>query len=165
MQETLDTTVGTEKRPTFLTVLCILTFIGSGLGILGGLMGLIGSPILGYFAPQGTILVQIIGLLASALCLFGAFKMWNLYKQGFMFYVIGSVLSIAGSIIGALAIKSTVAASLNSIEGSDPEFDAVFNDAASNLVSSAAWTGVIVGIIINIIFILMYNANRKYLIK
>lgn len=30
----------TKKRPIFLTVLCILTFVASGFGVLGGLIGL-----------------------------------------------------------------------------------------------------------------------------
>jgi hypothetical protein len=36
----------TTKRPSFLTVLCILTFIGSGLGIVGNLLMLVGDSFL-----------------------------------------------------------------------------------------------------------------------
>ena len=39
-----------NSRPQFLTVLCILTFIGSGLGILGSLLSLVGVGMLGSFA-------------------------------------------------------------------------------------------------------------------
>ena len=83
MSETLDMNQGSNGRPTFLTVLCILTFIGSGLGVLGGLLGMVGTSALGMFAPQGTMLVQILGLAASGLCLYGALQMWGLKKQGF----------------------------------------------------------------------------------
>jgi hypothetical protein len=34
--ETIDSTIQISKRPTFLTVLCILTFIGSSYGIFSG---------------------------------------------------------------------------------------------------------------------------------
>jgi hypothetical protein len=40
--ETIDQNAsGAKKRPSFLTVLCILTFIGAGLGLLGGLWSLV----------------------------------------------------------------------------------------------------------------------------
>jgi len=38
------TTDGAKKRPTFLTVLCILTWIGCAIGLIGSVMG--------YFAAQ-----------------------------------------------------------------------------------------------------------------
>lgn len=165
MSETLDTNLETGKRPGFLTVLCILTFIGSGLGIIGGLLGLVGSSALGMFAPEGTVIVQVVGLLASVLCLFGALKMWGLYKQGFIIYVLGSLLAIAGSIISALSVRSIAEETLTTIEGIDPEFNDALSTAATNAATSVAWTGVIIGIIINILFIVLYNANRKHLIK
>lgn len=165
MSETLDTPVGAAKRPTFLTVLCILTFVGSGLGILGGFLGLIGTSALGMFAPQGTIIVQIIGLAAALLCLFGAIKMWGLFKQGFLIYVLGSLLSIVGSVVSALSINSMIASTLSSVEEIDPEFNATLNSAATSLASSAAWTAVVTTVVINVLFILLYNANRKHLIK
>ena len=41
MEETNVTT-----RPAFLTVLCILTWVGSGLGLIGGLFGLMSASVL-----------------------------------------------------------------------------------------------------------------------
>ncbi|MCO5259932.1 MAG: hypothetical protein M9916_07295 [Crocinitomicaceae bacterium] len=164
MEETLDSVNGGNQRPTFLTVLCILTFIGSGLGVLGGLMGLMGSAALSYFAPQGTMISQIIGLLAAGLCLFGAIKMWGLYKQGFTFYLLGIVLSIVGAVVGAVMFTSTVSSGIGSIEGLDDEFGQAAN-AVGSLASAAIWSGVIFSIVINIVFLLLYNANRKHLVK
>lgn len=40
-----------KQRPTLLTVLCILTFIGSGLNVLSNLMGMIMSPLKSFFDP------------------------------------------------------------------------------------------------------------------
>lgn len=34
-----------KQRPGLLTVLCILTFIGSGFGVINNLMGMVMSPI------------------------------------------------------------------------------------------------------------------------
>lgn len=168
MSETLDANASSGQRPTFLTVLCILTFIGSGLGVLGGLLGLIGSSALGMFAPQGTMIVTIIGLLAAALCLFGAVKMWGLYKQGFMIYVAGAALSIVGSIISALTIRSYMEESMgaiNDLGGEFSEFSSTASSMAADMAASAAWTGVVVAVIINVVFILLYNANKKHLVK
>lgn len=35
-----DMNTGASKRPTFLTVLCILSFIGGAWGIIGGVMNM-----------------------------------------------------------------------------------------------------------------------------
>lgn len=38
------TTTGAPKRPTFLTVLCILSFIAGGWGVIGGIINLMSAP-------------------------------------------------------------------------------------------------------------------------
>ncbi len=48
--ETLS--VHPQPRPILLTILCILTFIGSGLGVLGNLMGMFAAPFLEFFQPS-----------------------------------------------------------------------------------------------------------------
>ena len=165
MSETLDSNGGTAKRPGFLSVLCILTFIGSGLGILGSILGLVGSSALGMFAPQGTIIVQIISLLASVLCLFGAIKMWGLSKQGYTLYLLGAILSIAGAVVSAVTIRSYLSASMAELEGMNSELGGAFQDAAVTAASAAAWTGVIISVIINGLFIVLYSVNKKHLVK
>lgn len=168
MSETvLDATTGqVAKRPAFLTVLCILTFIGSGLGVLGGLLGLlINSTALSMFAPAGSMMVQVLGLLASALCLFGAIKMWGLYKQGFTFYLLGALLSIAGSIVAALTIGSVMQETVSNIEGMDSELSASFGNAMQAAATTAAWTSAAIAIIFNALFIILYGVNRKHLVK
>jgi hypothetical protein len=168
MSETLDASNGTAKRPSFLTVLCILTFIGSGLGLLGGLLGLIGTSFLPMFSTQGTLVVQIVGVVASALCLFGAIKMFGLYKQGFMLYVTGAVLAIVGSVISAMTFSSAVSGAMETIEGLEG-VDSQLNDAMANagaeLASAAVWTGLATALVINVLFIILYNVNRKHLVK
>jgi hypothetical protein len=168
MTENLDMNQGTAQRPTFLTVLCILTFIGSGLGILGGILGLVGSAALSFFAPQGTMVVQLIGLAASALCLFGAIQMWGLKKQGFLMYLAGAVLGIIGPIISALTVASYISeatAAMPELQGADAVLIGSAQDAAIAIATTAAWTAVVLALIINLAFILMYNANKKHLVN
>ena len=168
MSETLDTNAGSGKRPGFLTVLCILTFIGSGLGVLGSILGLIGSSALGMFAPQGTMVVQLIGLASAALCLFGAIKMWGLAKQGFMLYLMGGVLGIVGAIVSAVTVRSYIEQTMSSmpqVDGMDSTLSSAMNDSAVALASAAAWTGVVITVIINGLFIVLYAVNRKHLTK
>lgn len=92
-----------EGRPTFLTVLCILTFIGSGLTALSLLaflllagafsemlssipgMGDIGGLGTGYF---------LIALLFAFVSLYGAIMMWKLKKMGFYLYSGANVLAL-----------------------------------------------------------------------
>ncbi|MQY78518.1 MAG: hypothetical protein GH151_04875 [Bacteroidetes bacterium] len=93
----------TKERPTFLTVLCILTFIGSGLSALlfliatiaaGAITNFLGSlPGMSEAATGGSVyfLVALIFALAS---LFGAILMWKLKKIGFFLYSGVNVIAI-----------------------------------------------------------------------
>ena len=153
---------GAGNRPTFLTVLCILTFIGSGLGVLGGILGLVGSSALATFTPiaGGSIIWAILGLSGSALCLFGAIQMWGLKKQGFMLYVVGSVIGVVISIVSAMTTTAAVSVGR---EMSDEYADVA--NAFGGAVNAAAWSGMIFGLVITVAFVLMYNANRKHLVN
>lgn len=102
-EETLDNVQGQDgKRPTLLTVLCILTFIGSGLGVLvfllatvafGVVSGMMESiPGMGALTAGGVAFFAI-SLILSAVSLFGAIQMWKLKKMGFYMYVGASVVS------------------------------------------------------------------------
>lgn len=96
MSETLDnTTTEPAKRPTFLTVLCILTFISSGLGTLLYILAAIAFGVVGgmlesipgmdAIASAGAAFFAVAGLLSAA-SLFGAIQMWKLKKTGFFIY-------------------------------------------------------------------------------
>lgn len=103
--------------PPFLNVLTILTFIGSGLGIISGIYslltieqqraGLAATRTLLRNSSFGGDLVRAqelmlenfyaiqLGALTSALCcLFGAILMRKLKKNGFYLYLFGSIISI-----------------------------------------------------------------------
>ncbi len=108
VQETVQEVINTKEidgRPTFLTVLCILTFIGSGLGVLGSILLFVGAgAVMSYFGTmsgaEGAVgMGYVIGLLIlSGTSLFGAIQMWNLKKIGFYIYtgvgIIGIILPL-----------------------------------------------------------------------
>ncbi len=105
-----------RKRPTFLAVLCILTFIGSGLGLLFSLLALVA-----FGAIQGmletlpitpelggsSMLLMAISVILSAGSLFGAILMWQLKKVGFFLYVAAQVIMlIVGFTVFSLIITA-----------------------------------------------------------
>lgn len=96
------------KRPTFLTVLCILSFISGGLGSLSALITPLFSDIMIEFLKNSpnydeTLMEETIMLLqagwgyylvtfAFAMCsLVGVFFMWKLKKIGFHFYALSNL--------------------------------------------------------------------------
>lgn len=99
-----------RARPELLTVLCVLTFIGSGSSALAnGFFFLTIEPVKALIAEQGTFsfmgtdlnldfildinpmffLLQSITLIVSFI---GALQMWNLRKVGFHLYTIAQIL-------------------------------------------------------------------------
>jgi len=104
--------VEAEERPTFLTVLCVLTFIGSGLGVLGGIsmslgMGAMMAAIPGMedVSAGGTTYFAL-GTVLAAASLFGAIQMWKLKKMGFFIYAGASVLGIIAPLIFGLPFSA-----------------------------------------------------------
>jgi hypothetical protein len=100
---------GNVKRPTLLNILCILTFIGSGMNFFSSLM-------ISVFYDQFTIIAEsinksfplpgldmmmegksmffAISALIYAGCIAGALMMWRLKKAGFHLYTIFQILLI-----------------------------------------------------------------------
>ncbi|MGZ4056225.1 MAG: hypothetical protein ACXVPU_01680 [Bacteroidia bacterium] len=109
------------KMPQFLKVLCILTFIGAGLGFLGGIYNLIKAPtavedfeqrqeMMGDAAKGGFLgnmmesahqsAINAFPLAAGTIgsnlfCLIGAWMMWKQRKAGYYAYVVGQLFGIA----------------------------------------------------------------------
>lgn len=102
MSETLDNTQEQAKRPTFLTVLCILTFISSGLGTLlyllatiafGVVSGMLESIPGGEMMADAGMAFFAVYFILSAASLFGAIMMWKLKKTGFYLYTGANVIA------------------------------------------------------------------------
>jgi len=121
----------TNKRPTLVTVLCILSFIGSGLSVLvmllllvgaGSIMSFLGSipgfgDAMGGSGTGSGMIYLILNLILNAGTLLGAIMMWRMKKIGFWIYagsyvvqfilpmvMIGGRFSILGLIIMAAFI-------------------------------------------------------------
>jgi hypothetical protein len=109
--------------PSGLNVLTILTFIGCGLGFIGGLWtyfnaeksyknlvdaqskmaeapawakNMMGPDMLELSRKLPIMLLTIVGV---ALCLYGALEMRKLKKQGFILWLVGEVLPVIGGIL------------------------------------------------------------------
>ncbi len=112
-----------DKMPNFLKVLCILTFVGAGFGILGAVSNLLlsditeaslklsstildSSPVndvLGFDFDQMIVwqkYINIAGLLGAILCLTGALIMWKRKRIGFFIYVPGAIIPAIVTIMG-----------------------------------------------------------------
>jgi hypothetical protein len=117
-----------RKMPEMINVLTILTFIGSGIGILTNLWyfssakkfydmtvanqdkvaqapsfvrGLQGSDPVGVAQRtyDNRVPIVVLGMVALILCIIGAVQMRKLKKTGFYIYLIGEVLPIISSFI------------------------------------------------------------------
>jgi hypothetical protein len=108
-QQMLPATGAKDKRPNLLTVLCILTFIGSGMNAFSNLMVFI------FFDASMSVAAQLVKSLnvpgmelfldarpayfaataaINALAVAGAIRMWQMRKQGFHIYAVAQILVI-----------------------------------------------------------------------
>jgi len=105
-EEIIDTAAtGANTRPTFLTVLCILTWVGSGIGLLALMAD--GAK---YNPSWYTGMIVVINLATA----YGAYQMWGLKKQGLMIYTVGEVLAIILPFVLIYAILPSSIAALAS---------------------------------------------------
>jgi hypothetical protein len=93
-----------NKRHWILTILCIMTFIGSGFGIVVSVLAVIDLDLIRFIRniPFYTSVITHIGDsnfsysiikgLLNILSLSGAIYMWNLRKRGFYFYSAAQLL-------------------------------------------------------------------------
>jgi len=108
-QPLLPATEAKDKRPNLLIILCILTFIGSGLNAFSNLMVFIFFDASMKFAAEMVKAFKLPGMelflnakpvyfavsaLINALSLAGAIRMWQLRKQGFHIYTVAQILVI-----------------------------------------------------------------------
>ena len=157
MEESEETQTG---MPPFLKVLCILTFIGSGLGLLGAISGFFMEEFTrkslevatsidqSTLDLMGTInldemikwqrYINIANLIGSALCLMGAVLMWRLKKTGYFMYIPGVIIPVIVSAIGMKFMMSGIMASFGAF-------------------------GIVINGVIATAFIIMYGLNYKHM--
>ncbi|MES2589376.1 MAG: hypothetical protein V4622_10375 [Bacteroidota bacterium] len=148
--------------PTFLKVLCILTFIGAGIGFLSALYGmfttetaikslensqeLMRNSHLGDLSGQieamkkWGVISNILNFAGNGLCLIGALMMWKLKKVGFFLYVGGHATALVSSFL----MMDT-------------------SNSSSNMMSLMTTVAMIIAVIFTAAFIIMYAVNYKHL--
>lgn len=156
--ESLESFADFEQKslPSFLNALTILTFIGSGLGLISALYSLatieqqkiqikeserlLGVTNLGRdlietakLSLEHVIPLQLNILFTAIICLIGAFLMRKLNKTGFYVYLFGTLVSVIAP-IAILGISSGLSGQL-----------------------------MIIGIIVPLVFIVMYATNLKHM--
>ncbi len=131
MEQTATTTNESGKRPVFLTVLCILSFIAAGFAVVGYIlaitaMGVVSAGASALEGMEGVTMTQtagpsmgmtwayiIVGFVTTLIALFGVIKMWKLKKMGFYLYVGATVASMVMGMIysgfGAMGLIFPVA--------------------------------------------------------
>lgn len=122
---TTTTTVAPAQRPTMLTVLCILSFIFTGIAIIMLVIALLGMGAVSagasmlenaggtttYTGPSTSLTwaYLIVGFLTALVSLYGVIKMWKLEKIGFFLYTGATVVSIImGVVYSGFGIMSIV---------------------------------------------------------
>lgn len=104
---TENKTASAKKRPTFITVLCILSFIGIGISIIVGILGIIGleasyrmlselgSSMWGDMPSIAMMrLSMILSLVLTGVSLAWVIMIWKLKKLGFYLYVGAAIIAI-----------------------------------------------------------------------
>ncbi|TNE98247.1 MAG: hypothetical protein EP322_05285 [Bacteroidetes bacterium] len=149
-----------NKRPVFLLVLCILTFVGAGFGTLGALFNLftigqieetyqqmsdtmssLGSDMGMNFEDsyKWTKISYYLNLLGNAMCLAGALFMFKLRKIGYYIYIPGQVLPIVGAYMA---------------------FNSVFS---GGFLAGIGMVSIAFSALFSIGFIIMYGLNFKHM--
>lgn len=159
--ELLDNgTEAQKKRPVFLLVLCILTFVGAGIGLIGAVISLLTmgqaeeafnqmNNVMGELGGELGMNLEdtykwakisnYLNLLGNALCLGGALLMFRLRKFGFYIYVPGQIFPLIGAYLA-----------LNSMFG-------------GGILAGLGVFSVVFNAFIAIAFIVMYGLNLKHM--
>ncbi|MBU0487707.1 MAG: hypothetical protein KKD31_07125 [Bacteroidetes bacterium] len=144
-----------QTRPTFLTVLCILSYVGVAIAVIsgiynyitfnanmamienltGGIENLEENPL---FAGMSDLLkhgrtLYIVNIFAALICLVGVLQMWKMKKTGYYIYIVGEIAPAIASftLVGSVGILGTAA--------------------------------IIGGLIFPILFIVLYGLNLKHM--
>lgn len=169
--ETIDAFGGpapAPKRPVFITVLGILTFVGCGIYLIGSIYGLatfeankqmtmlmvsgddtfLGGFFQSVFSMSKEDLENYFDwslynyfacLLNVATCLTGALMMWKLRRMGFYVYAVGTIFPMVTGIGLWIAAQD------------------------APMLRTGASAGAILMIIISVAFVVMYGVNLKHM--
>lgn len=174
METPIETTFSTEmmepKRPQFLTVICVLSFVMCGLSLLGGIWSIIQntpermaenieqmravSPQMAdqmeeqMIAMQESIYAQVapyLNFVYILLSFLGTLMMWQLKKKGFYIYLAGELLPYIGLIFaGGQAM-------------------AMMGSAGGDAAKTAGMVVMVFMFVFDIAFMVMYGLNLKHM--
>lgn len=156
----LNSEVRVLERPSFLTVLCILTFVGVGFAIISAIFGLFTMSLVegmmrGLSDVSGngddfsqsignsyrwTKIIYLLSIAGSLFCLVGALFMWKLRKIGYFIYIIGQLIPLTGTV---LSVGSTF----------------------SGIFAGLGMFSIILSMVFPVGFIIMYGLHLKYMKK
>lgn len=101
-----------KKRPTFLTVLCMIAFFHVGVTILMGLFSTIASTApsafrgMGYLddiggmaAAMGGVLFSASSLVLAVIAFFGIIQLWNQLRVGFYTFTVPMILFLVSPFV------------------------------------------------------------------
>ena len=113
-----------KERPTFLTVLCILSFIGVGIVVISNIVALIGGGVSKAILESSEEVMEAmeaveevpvvesvtkivsnvstmaaINLIAALVVLVGVIMMWSLKKTGYYIYIVGEIAPVIALIV------------------------------------------------------------------
>ena len=145
------------KRPVFVQVLCILTFVGAGLAIVTAVISILvmgqmqdtmnsmNDSLGGLELDTGldnmyrwSKIAQFLNLFGSVLCLVGALFMWRLRKFGYFIYVFGQALPLFGTFM-------------------------TYNSMNFGVFGGFGFISMFIGALFPIAFIIMYGLNLKHM--
>lgn len=160
MSETLDLNQeNAGKRPTFLTVLCILTFIGSGWGAISSVA--MQTPELTAYASYYPWVMLVLNLGT----LFGALQMWKMKKTGLYIWTACEVISV---VLMWVVVKGFVSSQLSpamdtAMEGMDDNFSRALSSGANSMLEGTMNMMLMIGSIFPALFVVLYWVNAKHL--
>ena len=156
------------KRPQFLTVICVLSFIMCGLALLGGVWNMIQSSPehiaesvekMRQFSPemadqfeqrmadiQENTFMQIsqyLGFIYTLISFMGVLMMWKLQRKGFFVYVAGELLFYLGFIFAGKEMMSAM--------------------SGGGTMEGVGLAVVAMMVVFDAVFIIMYAVNLKHM--
>ncbi len=154
-----ETNDSQDKMPTFLKVLCILTFVGSGIGLLGGIANL------AFLTPDVLYktMIENSKQLDSVLPPYNEFVQWSNYSN-----IVSFLMSILGLVAGVLMWKRKkvgfyiyVFSWVGSVVMTAVAFDHISDSFTEKLFPVV----IAINVLLMAAFVIMYGINLKHMNK
>lgn len=151
MDDLIDDVEKVVSRPTFLTVLCILTFIGSGWGVISSIA--YQDDVLSRYASYYYWIIMFLHIGT----IYGAIQMWQMKKTGLYIWTVFEALSV---ILMWVIVKAAMADYLDDVTMGVSDWAA---SGTKVLVKTAMNTMLVIGSFFPAVFVLLYWLNAKHL--